>query len=170
MNILLISTLAEDAPETQNVLRALAAVPGEHRLISTASMNIKPCIGCNACWLKTPGVCAVKDDYEEILKAYLQYDAVIYLCGTALGFVDHKMKNVVDRILPLATMYTCFADGQMRHVPRYNKKFRFGLLYQGDAEIAYMNWWLERVAVNMHGDSLGAYPAAQTTEVLSCIQ
>ena len=52
----------------------------------------------------TPGVCSLRDGYEELLKAYLEYDATVFLAGTALNFVDHRMKNVIDRILPLATM------------------------------------------------------------------
>lgn len=111
----------------------------------------------------------MKDDYEPILKAYLQYDDIVFLAGTALGFVNHKMKNIIDRILPLATMYTCFEDGQMRHVPRYDKHFRFGLLYSGKADGEYLSLWLQRVAVNMHGESMGAFPITESKEVLSCI-
>ena len=87
-------------------------------------MKISPCIGCNACWLKTPGVCSVKDDYEQILIAYLQHDATVIITDTSLGFIRYRAKNIVDRMLPLATMYTCIVDGQMRHVPRYEKNGR----------------------------------------------
>lgn len=86
-----------------------------------------------------------------------------------LGFVNHQMKNIVDRILPLATMYTCFVEGQMRHVPRYDKMFRFGLLYSGEAYGEYLNLWLERVAINMHGTSMGVFPIEKSREVMSCI-
>ena len=34
-------------------------------------MNIKGCIGCNNCWLVTPGVCTIKDAYEELLMKFL---------------------------------------------------------------------------------------------------
>ena len=57
----------------------------------------------------------------------------MFLSGTALNFVDYRMKNIVDRMLPLATMYIHIVDGQCRHVPRYDKKLRFGLLYAGAA-------------------------------------
>ncbi len=30
-------------------------------LIDTAGMRISHCVGCNYCWLKTPGVCATLD-------------------------------------------------------------------------------------------------------------
>lgn len=117
----------------------------------------------------TPGICAVKDGYEELLKAYLAYDATIFLSGTALNFVDHRMKNVIDRLLPLVTMYVHIVDGQCRHVPRYEKKLRFGLLYAGSADGEYLNRWMERVMLNFGGESLGVSPISDAKEVLSCI-
>lgn len=35
-------------------------------LVDTSEMNISHCVGCNCCWLKTPGICVIKDDYEQI--------------------------------------------------------------------------------------------------------
>lgn len=121
-------------------------------------MKITPCIGCNACWLKTPGICAVKDDYEQILKACLEHDTAIIISDTSLSFISYKAKNVVDRMLPLATMYVHIVDGQMRHIPRYEKKYRFGIVYSGTADRAYMEQWLERFALNLSGISIGAFP------------
>ena len=79
------------------------------------------------------------------------------------------MKNVIDRLLPLITMYIHIVDGQCRHVPRYEKKLRFCLLYAGSADKAYLNHWMERVMLNFGGESLGAYPISDAKEVLSCI-
>ena len=117
----------------------------------------------------TPGICAVKDGYEELLKAYLDYDATVFMSGTALNFVDHRMKNVIDRLLPLVTMYVHIVGGQCRHVPRYEKKLRFCLLYAGSADKAYLNRWMERVMLNFGGESLGAYSISDVKEVLLCI-
>ena len=79
------------------------------------------------------------------------------------------MKNVIDRILPLATMYIHIVDGQCRHVPRYDKNLRFGLLYAGSADGAYLNRWMERVMLNLGGESMGTYPISDAGEVLSCM-
>ena len=70
MSLLIINTLEEDDPAVKNAIRHLSAKTSVHTFFHTAKMKIAPCIGCNACWLRTPGVCAVKDDYEQILKAY----------------------------------------------------------------------------------------------------
>ena len=167
--LLIVNTLPENHPAVSSALEALGRGAEEVRVIHTYEKNLRPCIGCNACWLVTPGICAVKDGYEELLEAYLDYDATIFLSGTALNFVDHRMKNVIDRLLPLITMYIHIVDGQCRHVPRYEKKLRFCLLYAGSADKAYLNHWMERVMLNVGGESLGAYPISDAKEVLSCI-
>lgn len=63
--------------------------------------------------------------YEELLKAYLVYDAVVFLSGTALNFVDHRMKNVIDRITGPEYM----SEKQIRMynlVGRYVSRFYIG--------------------------------------------
>lgn len=169
MSLLLINTLEENDPAAQGVIRVLTAKTSSVTVFHTVKMKISPCIGCNACWLKTPGVCSVKDDYEQILIAYLQHDATVIITDTSLGFIRYRAKNIVDRMLPLATMYTCIVDGQMRHVPRYEKKYRLGIVYSGTADVSYMEQWLERVALNFDGISMGVYPVERCEEVSLCI-
>ena len=168
-NLLIVSVLPENDPAAQEAIQSLRRAAANIQIIHAYEQSFRPCVGCNACWLVTPGVCTVKDGYEELLKAYLHYDAVLFLSGTALNFVDHRMKNLIDRLLPLVTMYIHIANRQCRHVPRYNKKFRFGLLYEGAADRAYLNHWMERVMLNFDGESLGAYPIENAEEVFSCI-
>ena len=66
-------------------------------------------------------------------------------------------------------MYIHIVDGQCRHVPRYDKKLRFGLLYSGPADGEYLNRWMDRVALNLSAESLGAYPISEAGEVQLCI-
>lgn len=169
MRLLIVDLLPEGDETALAAIRTLREGAEECRVIHAYEKNLRPCVGCNACWLVTPGICAIRDGYEELLKAYLEYDAAVFLAGTALNFVDHRMKNTVDRLLPLATMYIHIVDGQCRHVPRYEKDLRFGLLYSGAADGAYLNRWMDRVMLNLGGESLGAYPITEAKEVLACI-
>ena len=169
MSLLIVNLLPEDDPAALAAIETLGAAVPDHRIIHAYEKNLRPCVGCNACWLVTPGVCSLRDGYEELLKAYLGHDTTVFLAGTALNFVDRRMKNVSDRIRPLATMYIRIVDGHCRHVPRYEKKLRLGLLYSGTADGTYLNRWMERVALNLGGESLGSYPIAEAKEVLSCI-
>ena len=169
MKLLIVNTLPTDDPAAVSAIQTLGGAVPDHRVIHTHEMVLRLCVGCNACWLKTPGVCAIRDGYEELLKAYLEYDAAVFLSGTALDFVDHRMKNIIDRLLPLATMYIHIVDGQCRHVPRYGKRLRFGLLYKGVADEAYLREWMDRVMLNLGGSSIGVFPITQAEEVHACI-
>lgn len=155
---LIISTLASDAAALEALRKELPETLGECHFISTEGKKISHCIGCNDCWIKTPGVCCIKDDYEQILIQILQADCVVFLTETMLGFVCSQMKNLIDRILPLDTMHLHFHEGQMRHDSRYQKAADMALLYLGEADNAYLNLWLDRVQINLHGKTLGAYP------------
>lgn len=169
MSLLIINTLGKNCDTVKSVVGYFNEKMPEFRVFHTEDMKLQPCTGCNACWLKTPGICAIRDDYEQILKAYLEYDAVVFISGTQFGFIDYKTKNLIDRILPLATMYVSVVDGQMRHDSRYDNQYRFGLLYTGTGDREYLNYWMERFCLNFHGVSMGAFPIQECEEVLRCI-
>lgn len=169
MSLLIVNTTSVPDERVERAIEILSKKQPECEVIHTRELEIKPCIGCNHCWIKTPGICTIKDDHEEIIKAYLRHDEIIYIAEAALGFVDYRAKNVIDRVLPLATMYTKYKDGQARHVGRYEKKWKFGLLYKGESDEAYLNEWINRVAVNFVSDSIGAYPIEKVQEVVKCI-
>ena len=132
-------------------------------VIDTSDMKIAHCVGCNQCWLKTPGICAIKDDYEIILKKLIQAENLWIVSDTRFGFLDYKGKRVMDRIMPMLNMTLDFRDGWMRHDLRYHA-LNIGLLYKGIAEKAMMEDWCKRTAANIGGHSLGAIPLEKTPE------
>ena len=70
-------------------------------LVHLSDYKIHHCIGCLACWTKTPGVCIYKDDMVPLLEKIKNADFVIY--GTPLYFytMTGLMKDCFDRHLPL---------------------------------------------------------------------
>ncbi len=145
-----------------DMIRAL--IPNrEVEIIDTSNMKIAHCMGCNQCWLKTPGICAIKDDYESILKKLVQADNLWLVSDTRFGFLDHKGKRLMDRIMPMLNMTIGFRDGWMRHELRYHA-LNIGLLYKGNAEQTMMEDWCKRTAANIGGHSLGAIPLEKTSE------
>lgn len=142
--------------------------PAEFELIDTTGMHISHCVGCNFCWLKTPGVCAIQDDYEPILRKISRADQVWLISDTHFGFVSWKTKNIVDRFLPLLTMYLKFKDRQMRHVMRYDHQPDIGIIYTGEGDQAYLERWCQRTALNIGSHSLGAFSESNGKEAVSC--
>ena len=153
-----------------NELQAIIRDKGiDSDIVEAGDKKISHCIGCNYCWLKTPGVCSIKDDYEEILKKIIKSDQLWVISDTALGFIDHKGKNIFDRILPIATMYLRFVGDQMRHVPRYDKKTDIGIIYTGEPDREYLQRWSERTALNFDSRSLGVYRTDEIKEAVACM-
>ncbi|MBO4474928.1 MAG: flavodoxin family protein [Clostridiales bacterium] len=138
-------------------------------IIEAGAMRISHCVGCNECWLKTPGICALKDDYEQILRKLVHADQMWLITETALGFVDHKGKNIIDRMIPLATMNLQFKGKQMRHIPRYKQRTDVGIIYRGDADRSFMERWNQRVTLNLHSHSLGVFPVTEKKEAIACM-
>jgi len=154
---LLISTLSDDSHTFKTIHKEFQQHISLLESVSTHRMKISHCIGCNDCWVSTPGICCIKDDYEQLLIKILQADCVVFLTETNFGFVCSQMKNLIDRILPLATMHLKFQNGQMRHYSRYGRQPDMALVYVGSADNDYLNFWLSRVQKNLHGNSFGAY-------------
>ncbi len=127
----------------------------EVEMIKTSEMNISHCLGCNQCWLKTPGVCAIKDDYEKIVRKLVGAQNLWIVSDTRFGFLDYRGKRVMDRIMPMLNMNIEFRDGWMRHQLRYHT-LNVGVIYKGKGDQQLLDEWCERAAVNLGGHSLGA--------------
>lgn len=151
MKTLVLNTLGKEALDQVNALIKDIEV----EVVDTSDMKIAHCMGCNQCWLKTPGICAIKDDYEKIIKKLVETENLWIVSDTRFGFLDYKGKRVMDRIMPMLNMTVCFRDGWMRHKLRYHA-LNIGLLYKGAADQAMMEDWCKRTAANIGGQSLGA--------------
>ena len=84
------------------------------------TLNLKDCIGCYACWLKTPGVCALKDDMGKVLEAFVKADVVVHASPVKIGFVSPLCKRIRDRLLPVVHPYLKIDGDRMSHVSRYD--------------------------------------------------
>ena len=49
--LLIVNTLPENNPAVSSALEALGRGAEEVRVIHTYEKNLRPCMGCNACWL-----------------------------------------------------------------------------------------------------------------------
>ena len=150
---IVINTL-EAGVYTEQINALLANNDFDIEIIDAANMKIAHCMGCNQCWLKTPGVCAIKDDYETIIKKLVSADNVWLVSDTKFGFIDYRGKRILDRIMPMLNMYIVFRDGWMRHQLRYHS-LNVGVIYKGDGDQQMLEEWCNRTAANLGGRSLG---------------
>jgi len=85
--------------------------------------DIKPCLGCLKCWLRTPGVCVQKDDMTDMLELLIGADVLVcatplYVCG-----MSAQLKVFFDRFIPIALPFIELnEDGVCSHPSRYDGK------------------------------------------------
>lgn len=165
---IVLNTLEVDTDSTL-IETTLADSDRQIKIICTKDMKISHCMGCNQCWLKTPGRCAIKDDYEQILKLLVQAQNLWLVTDTRFGFMDHRGKRVMDRIVPMLNMYIEFRGGWMRHQLRYHA-LNVGVIYRGEADQPLLEEWSRRCAMNLGGRSLGVKSIDKARkEVSSCM-
>jgi hypothetical protein len=90
------------------------------KIVSLGDQSITACSGCWSCWLKTPGICAMKDQMAEGYPDYVNSTTVILLMDTAQGFINHRAKAFLDRTIPHYHPYIEVVDRECHHVARYS--------------------------------------------------
>jgi multimeric flavodoxin WrbA len=88
--------------------------------VSLSTAEIRPCIGCFACWNKTPGACVIRDDMKEILEKILWADLTIWSFGLYFFQVPGRLKNLIDRMLPLVLPFMASDSETGGHPARYD--------------------------------------------------
>lgn len=84
--------------------------------------NIQDCLGCFGCWTKTPGKCVISDDMEQILRAYLEADVVVWSFPLYYYGMPSRIKALMDRLLPTNLPFMAVSeDGEVcGHPSRYD--------------------------------------------------
>lgn len=126
MNVLLINGSPKgERSNTLKLSRAFidgigckADVTAEEIRVSAA--DIRPCLGCFACWNKTPGSCVIRDDMQEVLEKLLWADLVVWSFGLYYFSVPGRLKNLIDRMLPMNLPFMSADSETGGHPARYD--------------------------------------------------
>ena len=99
-------------------LEGVQKAGAEVELFYTKKMKINPCQGDLNCWLKTPGKCIHKDDMLMLIPKIAEADILVLATPVYVDGVAGPMKNLLDRIVPLAQPFFELRDGHCRHPAR----------------------------------------------------
>jgi putative NADPH-quinone reductase len=91
-------------------------------------LNIKPCLGCFACWVKHPGTCAVQDDHGPIVEAMARADAQVWITPVTFGGYSSVLKKALDRLIPNILPFFEIRQDEVHHPPRYDRRRRLFVL------------------------------------------
>jgi len=85
--------------------------------------DIRPCLGCFSCWIKTPGKCVQGDEVEPLLTKIQSADMLAYATPLYDFTMTATMKAMIERTLPLLEPH--LLEGPNRstiHEPRSRKR------------------------------------------------
>ena len=103
-------------------LEGMREMGAEVELFYTKKLKINPCQGEFNCWLKTPGKCFQKDDMQMLLPQIAEADVLVLATPVYVDGITGPMKNLLDRIIPLAQPFFELRDGHCRHPGRDTNK------------------------------------------------
>ncbi len=121
--------------------------------LALREMEIKYCIGCFGCWVKTPGECIIEDDSRTVRRAVIHSDLVLFASPVIMGFYSALLKKVADKFIPLIHPYITVDQGEAHHKPRYETYPLVGLLLEkgedtDDKDIEIITDIHQRTALN----------------------
>lgn len=112
----------------QEFLKGANSQGAKTETIYLKGKKINYCIGCYACWTKTPGVCIHKDDMPEILQKICECDIIVYATPLYNYNVTGLFKVFQDRTLPLLDPHIIKTGNAHRHPARYETKRKMVLI------------------------------------------
>jgi multimeric flavodoxin WrbA len=145
------------------------------RFFDLRTMNIRSCTGCWSCWWKTPGLCATEDDTDTIRATYIHSDLAVLASPLVHGFLSAVLKDVVDKLIPLAHPYIAYENGESMHRARYARHPAVGcVLAKGpaddDRDVEVVGDYVRRMATQFRSRFLFTHLAdAPMTEVARAV-
>jgi len=145
-------------------------VPSETVRLFAAAPGVKHCVGCYGCWVKTPGACVIPDRGQEFCKLLAKADRLTIISRCYYGGFSPDIKAVIDRQIGCSLPWFHIYEGEMHHLPRYERRMELAWHLYGDineAERETARRYLAANARNMHAASSAVvfYGGAEELEV-----
>ena len=115
--------------------------------------KIKYCLGCVACWVKTPGKCVQNDDMEALIAKFMGSDISVFATPIHIDNVSGILKNFIDRLIATRMPYfEVHTDGETRHLNRYDRQPKIMMIsscgYPEQSQFQVIRLWLKRFSRN----------------------
>jgi multimeric flavodoxin WrbA len=114
----------------KHLSETLTAAQRQATTLTLRDMDIKYCVGCWGCWVKTPGKCAARDDSADVCRAVINADFVLLASPVSMGFPSALLKKTVEKLIPLIHPYGAAVQGEAHHMTRYDRYPLLGLLLE----------------------------------------
>lgn len=106
-------------------------IRGEHKVIKPDG-NIRHCLGCFGCWVKTPGKCVLHDGYENTGGYMGKCAELILVSRCYYGGASPFVKIAQDRAISYLHPDFVIRKGEMHHKRRYKNVITLSLHLYGE--------------------------------------
>ncbi|MDE7276724.1 MAG: flavodoxin family protein [Lachnospiraceae bacterium] len=137
-------------------------IAGEHKIISSQT-DIRHCIGCFGCWVKTPGTCVIHDGYENTGIDMSKCTELILISQCCYGSTSPFVKTVQDRAISYIHPDFVIRKGEMHHKRRYQNVISLSAYFYGE-NITEAEKNTARKMINANADNYDA----QVKEIRFC--
>lgn len=118
---------------------------------------INHCVGCFGCWIKTPGVCVIKDSYQDTAIQVGKCTELILISRCVYGGQSSFVKKALDRSIGYMLPFFKMVNGEMHHKSRYKHQLVYKVLFYGDdilkEEKETATKLVKAQAINLHAKS-----------------
>ena len=120
--------LIHDVNNIENFLK----INHDEIIVISNDGNIKPCVCCFGCWIKTPGKCVIDDGYNNMGILLSKCNRIIVISQCFYGGYSPFVKNVFDRSIPYLLPYFKIKNGETHHIKRYNNAITLSVNFYGE--------------------------------------
>jgi multimeric flavodoxin WrbA len=105
----------------------------EDTLVLSKEKSINHCIGCFGCWIKTPGTCVMKDDFQDLGKYANNEEELIVISKCVYGEYSPFVKNAVERCAMLSLLpFFEVRNNEAHHPQRKKHQFKMHVHFYGN--------------------------------------
>lgn len=126
----------------------------EYMVVDSTGSKNNYCIGCFGCWLKTPGRCVIKDDFQTMGERLAASDEILIISKATFGSYSSPVKNVMDRSISFVMPFFHIRGGEMHHMERYSKHLKISAVFYGhmtELERETARGYVKANALNLNG-------------------
>lgn len=116
--------------------------------IIDANTKAANCIGCFGCWLKTPGVCILKDSFQYLGAVIPQGKELIIITKNCYGGYSPSVKRVMDRSIAASTPFFTYRNRETHHTLRYSTRLKCKVFMYGEISALEKQIASELIAAN----------------------
>lgn len=118
--------------EQEELLSSIFPTLGDDIKIISDDGTIKHCIGCFGCWIKTPAVCVIRDNYGDMGEYLSKCKTLTIISKCFYGGYSPFIKNVMDRSISYVHPYFEIRNKEIHHKNRYDTHFDLKVLFYGE--------------------------------------